>query len=73
MPHFSVSLYPGTTEAQKKQLAEGLRRLAVEVAGSPEAAVSVRIREVAPEDWTQEVYQKDIAHAGDELFIRPRY
>jgi 4-oxalocrotonate tautomerase len=51
MPHVIVKLWPGKSEAQKKQLAERIARDVMEVLGYGEESVSVAMEEVPARDW----------------------
>lgn len=73
MPHIHVSMYPGTSEADKQKLAAALQKAVVDTIGVPPSAVSVRLTEVQADEWLLEVYNKDIREAGDELYIPPGY
>lgn len=73
MPHIHVSMYPGTSEADKQRLAIALQKTVVDAIGVSPAAVSVRLAEVQADEWLLEVYNKDIRDAGDELFVPPGY
>ena len=72
MPHVIVKLFPGRTEAQKKKLAEEILKNVASIAVCEEKSVSVAIEEIEPDDWTEEVYKKEIINS-DKLYIKPGY
>lgn len=73
MPHISVKLWTGKTEAQKKQLAEELTKAAMSVLGGKETSFSVAIEDVAPDDWKEQVYEPDIMEQKEKLYKQPGY
>lgn len=73
MPHISVKLYNGKTEAQKKKLAEELTRTAIAIVGNGEESFSVAIEDIAPADWKDKVYDTDIMTQKDKLYKQPGY
>lgn len=73
MPHVTVSLYPGASERQKRELARRIRDALIESVGAKETAVSVRLREVGPDEWKSRVYDEEIAGRETELYIKPGY
>ena len=73
MPHVIVKLYSGRTEAQKAKLAEEVTRAVIAGAGSKAEAISVSIEDVAPEDWTEQVYRPEILGKPATLYKKPGY
>lgn len=73
MPHIIVKLYPGRSDEQKSRLAEKLAQDLSEIADCKLSAVSVSVEEVAPEDWADQVYQKDILDRPEILVRKPGY
>ena len=73
MPHVIVKLYSGRTDQQKTRLAELVTKAIMEGASCGEAAVSVAIEDVAPDDWGDKVYKPDIAAKQDKLYKKPGY
>jgi 4-oxalocrotonate tautomerase len=71
MPHVTIKLYPGRSDAQKAKLAEEVTRAVMAVIGSAEASISVGIEDVAPGDWAEAVYKPDILGKADTLFKKP--
>jgi len=73
MPHVIVKLYPGRTDAVKKQLAEKIAGDVARIADCGRKSISVAIEEVDPNDWAEKVYQPDIIENEDSIVIRPGY
>ena len=73
MPHVIIKLYPGRTEAQKKQLANEIATDVVRIAKCEEKSVSVAFEEVDPQDWVEKVYKPDIMEKKDLLYKAPQY
>lgn len=73
MPHVVVKIWPGKTEAQKKDLAEAVTRNVMDILGNSEASVSVAIEEVESDRWRDEVYLPEIAGRADLLYKKPGY
>ena len=73
MPHVIVKLHAGRSEHQKAKLAEEVTKAIMTGANCPEDAVSVRIEDVAPNDWTEKVYKPDIIGNADRLYKKPGY
>jgi 4-oxalocrotonate tautomerase len=73
MPHVIVKLWPGPSEQAKKQLAQAIVKDVMEYANVGEESVSVAIEEVKPKDWTEQVYDPDIAGKRDTLYKQPGY
>lgn len=73
MPHVIIKLYPGRTEAQKKQLASEIVKDVTAIARCEEKSVSVAFEEVDPQDWVEKVYKPDIVDKKDLLYKEPQY
>jgi len=73
MPHVTVKLYPGRTEQQKKRLAAQIVKDVVSILGGDESWVSVRIEDIAPEDWLEQVYRPEILEKPETLYKKPGY
>jgi 4-oxalocrotonate tautomerase len=73
VPHNVVKMWPGKSDEQKIRLAETITRSVTDILSYGEDAVSVAIQEVAPEDWTEQVYHSDILGRWHDLAKRPGY
>ncbi|MDB5841046.1 MAG: 4-oxalocrotonate tautomerase [Herminiimonas sp.] len=73
MPHVVVKLWPGKSEQQKARLADAITKDVMTVLQYGEESVSVAFEEVAPQDWTEEVYKPDIQAKWDKLYKKPGY
>jgi 4-oxalocrotonate tautomerase len=73
MPHITVKMVTGRSDAQKHALTEAITKAVMEHAGSSEAAVSVAIEDVAKDDWNTRVYDTEIAPVMDKLYRKPGY
>ena len=73
MPHVIVKLWPGKSGDQKRRLTEIIVRGVIDTLDYGEDAVSVAFEEVAPAEWTSEVYEPDIAMKWRTLTKQPGY
>jgi len=73
MPHVIVKIWPGKTEAQKRELSEAVTKNVMDILRNSEASVSVAIEEVDADRWREEVYLPDIAGQPDRLYKKPGY
>ena len=73
MPHVIVKLWPGKSEQQKAKLAGQISEAVQTVLGYGEESVSVSMEEVSPQDWKDEVYEKDIERGPGKLYKKPGY
>jgi 4-oxalocrotonate tautomerase len=73
MPHVIIKMYPGRSVEQKNELAKAIAKSVVDIAKTSEEHVSIDIQEVAPEDWAEIVYRKEILPKLDELAKKPGY
>jgi 4-oxalocrotonate tautomerase len=73
MPHIIVKLWPGKSEAKKKELAERITRDVISVLNYGEESVSVAMEEVKSQDWTEKVYKPDIQANWEKLYKQPGY
>jgi len=70
MPHVIVKMWPGRSEAQKEKLADELSKKVIEIIQCPEAAVSVAIEEIAPEEWDEKMHP-EIYGSDTHLYKKP--
>src|SRR3954469_2541307 len=68
MPHLIVKLWPGQTEKQKKQLAERITKVVMDVLQYGDESVSVAIVEISAKDWAESVYKPDILNKPKQLY-----
>ena len=73
MPHVIVKLWPGKTEQQKKELAERITKVVMDVLDYGEESVSVALEEISSRDWAEKVYKPDILAHPDKLYKKPGY
>lgn len=73
MPDVIVKLWPGQSEAQKRDLSDAIVRDVTRIPNYGEGSVSVGFEEIAPSDWTAEVYEPDIRGEWETLTKEPGY
>jgi 4-oxalocrotonate tautomerase len=73
MPHIVVKMHSGRSEEQKARLAEAITKAVMANADCAEKSVSIGIEDIAPDAWTQSVYQPEIAGKWDTLYKKPGY
>lgn len=73
MPHVIVKLWPGKSAEQKQRLSDAIVRDVTTVLNYGAESVSVAFEEVAPHDWTEQVFKPDILGRWDNLTKEPGY
>lgn len=73
MPHVIVKLWPGKSEAQKRELSHAIVRDVTSILGYGDESVSVGFEEVPPGEWQTRVYEPDIQDQWDTLTKQPGY
>lgn len=73
MPHVIVKLVAGRSEEDKKRLAERLALAVMNTIGSSESSISVAVEDVNPQEWTEKVYDPDIAARQKTIYKKPGY
>jgi 4-oxalocrotonate tautomerase len=73
MPHVIVKLWQGKTEKQKKELAAEITQSVTRTLHYGDESVSVAFEEIAPADWPEKVYRRDIAGNEANLYKKPGY
>ena len=73
MPHVSVKMFPGRSEADKKRFTEEVVRAITGCFGGNVDSVSVDIEEVPSGDWMTKVYDPQIRPNMQRLYKRPGY
>ncbi|VWX54617.1 tautomerase family protein [Novosphingobium sp. 9U] len=73
MPHVIVKLWPGKSEAQKRDLSAAIVEQVTRILDYGEDAVSVGFDEVAPSEWSARVYEPAVQGKWGTLYKRPGY
>jgi 4-oxalocrotonate tautomerase len=73
MPHVIVKLWPGKSDAQKRQLADRITHAVMETLNYGDDSVSVSFEEIPAADWKKTVYQNDIQAHPERLYKKPGY
>jgi 4-oxalocrotonate tautomerase len=73
VPHVIVKLWPGNSDARKRELTDAIVRDVTGILGSGEASVSVAIEEIQPDDWMDAVFEPEIAGRRATLTKPPGY
>lgn len=69
MPHISVSMFPGRDEKTKRELANKLQDFVVKEMNIDRKFVSVSIKDVKKEDWTEHVSHISKEERYTDIFI----
>jgi 4-oxalocrotonate tautomerase len=73
VPHVIVKLWPGKSDEQKRLLSDAIVRDVTSILSYGDGSVSVSFDEVAPQDWTEQVYNPEILDKWDTLTKEPGY
>ncbi len=73
MPHITVQMYPGRTDAQKEALAKALAETASKTLNREIEHFSVSVVDVPQDEWKEKVYNSAIDPQNKEVFVRPGY
>lgn len=73
MPHVIVKLWPGKSDAQKRDLSAAIVRDVTRILNYGDEAVSVGSEGVQPDGWTAQVYEPDIRGRWNTLTKEPGY
>jgi 4-oxalocrotonate tautomerase len=73
MPHIVVKLWPGKSDEQKQRLSDAIVENVAGILNYGDDAVSVAFEEIAPLDWTDQVFNPDILGRWDRLTKQPGY
>ena len=73
MPHVIVKLWPGKSEAQKKEMTQKIVDAVTSSLGYGDESVSVGLEEISPSGWKEMVFQPDIMDGSGELYKTPGY
>lgn len=71
MPHITLKMLKGRTDAQKQLAAEKLAAALTEAIGCNPTHISVSVEDFTPEEW-QEQYRIEVAE-NDKLLLTPDY
>lgn len=71
MPHITIKMLEGRTQAQKELAVKKLNEALQDALGVSDAAVSVSIEDYTALEW-QDVYAKEVAN-NPNLFKKPNY
>lgn len=73
MPHVIVKLWPGKSEARKRELSDAIVGDVTRVLNYGDESVSVGFEEIGPDEWSARVYEPDIQDRWSSLTKRPGY
>lgn len=73
MPHVEIKCFAGRTDEQKRQCAEKVAEAVAESLGCKLTSVSVAVKDVPPEEWKAEVWDKNIVPDEPYLYKKPGY
>ncbi|MEZ5649974.1 MAG: tautomerase family protein [Burkholderiaceae bacterium] len=73
MPHINVKLFTGRSEQDKKRLADRIALAVMNSIGASESSISVAIEDVDPDEWTEKVYDPEIAGSPSLIYKKPGY
>ena len=68
MPYIDIKAYP-KDEATKKEVAEKINQIFLELWGCSQEAISINIEEYTPEAWEKEVFQAEVEPKKDKMLI----
>lgn len=68
MPYIDIKAYP-KDEATKKEVAEKINQIFLELWGCSQEAISINIEEYTPEIWEKEVFQAEVEPNKDKMLI----
>ncbi|WP_065187538.1 tautomerase family protein [Shewanella woodyi] len=73
MPHINIKHFPGVTQQQEVSLVEGITALLCDTLHCDAGAVSIAMQAVSSQKWQEEVVQKEIESATEQLVKKPNY
>lgn len=68
MPYIDIKAYP-KDEATKKEVAEKINQIFLELWGCSQESISINIEEYTPEIWEKEVFQAEVEPNKDKMLI----
>lgn len=72
MPHVEIKIYKGRTEEQKQKCADEVLKAITNTLGCNPSSVSISIKDIEPDNWKNEVYDKEILNSKT-LYKKPGY
>ena len=72
MPHVSIKMVKGRSEAQKDAAAKAVKEALMTAIGAGDAHVSVSVEDFTPQQW-QDVFKAEITDKPEALRIAPQY
>ena len=72
MPHISIKMLKGRTEAQKEAAAKAVKEALKSAIGAGDAHISVSVEDFSPQQW-QDVFKAEITDKPEALRIAPQY
>ena len=72
MPHVEIKIYKGRTEEQKQKCADMVAEAIASSLGCKLSSVSVSIKDIEPDNWKDDVYDKEIM-TSNTLYKKPGY
>ncbi len=73
MPHVEIKCYAGRTREQKQKCADQIALVVAETMNCDLSSVSIAIKDVAPEDWKEQVQDAIIVPDKAFLYKKPGY
>lgn len=74
MPHVDIKCFPRElNDEQKAALAADISDVIVRHLNSKESSVSVALKQVAPDEWKGQVWDREIAPQMEQLIKKPGY
>ena len=72
MPHVSIKMVKGRSEAQKDAAAKAVKEALMKAIGAGDAHISVSVEDFTPQQW-QDVFRAEITDKPEALRIAPQY
>lgn len=73
MPHISVKMLEGRTEAQKKKLSEALVKTITDQLGCSDTHVTVSIEDYTATQW-QDIFKQEVTdRPAEKIYVKPKY
>ena len=73
MPHVEIKCFAGRSDEQKRKCAEQIAEVIADTLGCQISSVSVAIKDIAKEDWKEQVWDRCIVPNKDFLYKKPGY